>query len=443
MPRKADRPSARARWREVDTSWRFFLSTLVGAWFTKQAYRPVAFPRARGGPSFFAGWLTNELALHHVAWQLFATGHHVRRGALKHWPGWLGLVSALAQLGLNYNLFKRAQEAEPVLRAAVRDALGEPGLGEVRMEEVRSLRGRKLVVPLPPIDGRVHRRRNVVFATHGGKDLKLDVYTPKPGVGERVNWASNRRPVMLYIHGGAWTISNKDEQGFPLMQELAARGWVGVNANYRLSPRATFPDHLIDIKAAIAWVREHADELGADPDFIVISGGSAGGHLAALAAVTPNDQRYQPGFEDADTSVQACVPLYGIYDFLDRDDHVGYTEWELFLTRVVMKRSPAEDPQLWHDASPIDWIDGDEPPFLIIHGEHDTLAPPAGARMMAELLEKVGSPVGLAMLPGAQHAFDVFASIRTAHTLDAIVEFTERLHARARSVEQAQPLAAG
>ena len=109
-------------------------------------------------------------------------------------------------------------------------------------------------------------------------------------------------PAILQIHGGGWVIGDKREQGIPLLGHLAANGWVGFNANYRLSPGATFPDHLVDCKRAMAWFREHADEHGGDPDFLCVTGGSAGGHLTALVALTANDPRYQPGFEDVDTT---------------------------------------------------------------------------------------------------------------------------------------------
>ncbi len=103
-----------------------------------------------------------------------------------------------------------------------------------------------------------------------------------------------------------------------MLSHLAANGWVCFNLNYRLSPGATFPDHLVDLKAGLAWIREHADQWGIDPNFIAVTGGSAGGHLAALMGLTANDPEYQPGFEDADTSLQAAVPIYGVYDFTSR-----------------------------------------------------------------------------------------------------------------------------
>src|SRR5437667_270151 len=123
-------------------------------------------------------------------------------------------------------------------------------------------------------------------------------------------------PTLLQIHGGAWILGSKNEQGIPLMRHLASRGWVCVSANYRLSPRATFPDHLIDCKRAVGWIRQHGADYGANTDFLVVTGGSAGGHLAALVALTANEPEYQPGFESADTSVSGCVAFHGVERFL-------------------------------------------------------------------------------------------------------------------------------
>ena len=98
------------------------------------------------------------------------------------------------------------------------------------------------------------------------------------------------------------------------MYHLAAKGWVCVAINYRLAPRDPFPAQIIDVKKGIAWIRENIASYGGDPDYIAITGGSAGGHLCALAALTPNDPEWQPGFEDVDTSVQVAIPHYGVYD---------------------------------------------------------------------------------------------------------------------------------
>jgi acetyl esterase/lipase len=214
------------------------------------------------------------------------------------------------------------------------------------------------------------------------------------------------------------------------MHHLASRGWVCFASNYRLSPQATFPDQIVDVKRAIAWIREHAEEFGADPDFICITGGSAGGHLAALAALSPNDPAYQPGFEEADTRLSGCVPFYGVYDFLDRQGIRRGAEMTPFLEGRVLKVSPEANRELWENASPITRVSADAPPFLVIHGSHDSLVFVEEARhFVSSLREKSRNPVVYLELPGAQHAFDTFHSVRSSHAVHAVTSFLEQTRA--------------
>ncbi len=215
------------------------------------------------------------------------------------------------------------------------------------------------------------------------------------------------------------------------VHHLAARGWVCVSADYRLSPHATFPDFLVDLKRAIQWIREHGREYGANPDFLAVTGGSAGGHLAALVGLTANDPAYQPGFEQVDTSVQACVPFYGVYDFTDRHGfwpHQGLTE---LLEQKVMKGSIAEIPDRYEEASPLGRIRPDAPPFFIIHGAMDTLVPVGEARKFAETLRRTSrNPVVYAEIPGAQHAFELFPSLRSIHVTHGVERFLASIYCR-------------
>jgi acetyl esterase/lipase len=213
-------------------------------------------------------------------------------------------------------------------------------------------------------------------------------------------------------------------QAYPLMDRLRYAGWVCVPINYRLSPRATWPDHIVDVKRAIVWVKEHIAEYGGDPGFVVITGGSAGGHLAALAAVSPNSAEFQPGFEDEDTSVAAAVPFYGVYDFLDWNGRGGPKGNIRFLQRMVMKSAPESDADNWRRASPIYRAGPDAPPMMLLHGANDSLVPVSGARRFAARLREVSHrPVVYAELPRAQHAFDLYSSLRTLHTVRAVEEF--------------------
>jgi acetyl esterase/lipase len=221
------------------------------------------------------------------------------------------------------------------------------------------------------------------------------------------------------------------------MLHLAARGWVCVTTNYRLSPRATWPEHLIDVKRALAWTREHISEYGGDPSFVAVTGGSAGGHLSAITGLTANDPRFQPGFEDADTSIQACVPFYGLYDMV-AELGLKESKWrnESLMERMVFKSSPDSDRETWEAGSPLHRVHADAPPFFVIHGANDTLAPVGEARGLVERLRAVSrSPVVYAELPGTQHAFEVFPSIRSAHAVRAVDVFLRWARATAATRE--------
>ncbi len=406
----------------MDVSSWFLAVSLVGAWFTWQAFRPAPLPKRRAIPSFFAGWLTNELAGHHLVWQAVATAGFVAAGALRSWPGWLAAVIVLVQwVGLSV-LLVEARRARGHVDRAVSDALGAGYRDELpgSDEDWDRIRVRGLIVPFLARHPRVEVERAVRYGRAAATDLHLDVFRPRDADPRE------RRPAVIYVHGGAWVLGFRDRQGGPLLTEMAARGWIGIRPGYRLSPSAAFPDHLIDVKRAIAWVRDHADELGVDPTYIAIAGGSAGGHLATLAALTADRPELQPGFEDADTSVQACVPFYGVYDVAE-DPRL-----RALLARYVLQCDPDEDPARWRAFRPVAQLRRDAPPFLLVHGEHDTLTAAHQASSFARSLASVSSaPVGYAELPLTQHGFDVFPSLRTANALRGVARFLAVTHARA------------
>lgn len=383
--------------------WVFLAVSLNGAAYTVNAYLPVKRHPLFFGWSFFASWITIELAWAHLVIQVLATAFFARKGVLRTRPGKAALAINLASwVGLAL-IVKRALGARQEIKAA---------FGELA-EEARAPK------KLP-----VRRTRNVTYTVAGGKAIKLDVTQPtvpaEPG---------QKRPAILQIHGGGWVIGDKREQGLPLLRYLASEGWVGFNANYRLSPKATFPDMLVDLKHAVAWIREHADEYDVDPDFICVTGGSAGGHLTALMALTQNDPRYQPGFEDADTSLQAAVPFYGVYDFTNRAGYYDPRVVKTLFGKLVLKADIDEEPEKFSEASPIDHVRADAPPFFVIHGDLDTLAPVEGARdFVHDLREASDAPVLYLELKGAQHAFEVFPSIRTNQVVRAAERFLDGIH---------------
>ncbi|TML61544.1 MAG: alpha/beta hydrolase [Actinobacteria bacterium] len=402
----------------------FLAVSVVGALFTLNGLRPIRWKYV-ALPSFSAAWLTTELAAHHLLWQLVATIAFIALGALRDWPGVLALAITVASWCGVAVLVKRSLEAGEVVEQALRDGLGPDYMARIAPELAarydRSLPWRRLMVPFRMGLPEVERVKDVRYAEGAGRRHLLDVYRHR----DRPTGC----PVLLQVHGGGWVIGEKRQQAVPLMQHLAARGWVCVAANYRLSPRATFPDHLVDLKRARAWVRSHVAEYGGDPDFVVVTGGSAGGHLSSLLALTANDPEYQPGFEDVDTAVQACVPYYGVYDLVGEVGHPITNETIKFLERTVLKTSRREHPEAFEKASPICRVHNGAPPFLVIHGRDDTLAPIEAARVFVERLRaRTAGPVVYAELPGAGHAFDVFPSIRTAHVIRGVERFLDYVY---------------
>lgn len=403
----------------MTVSWLFLCGALWGAWFTWNAYRPLYRPAGLAVVSFFAGWLTTELALHHILWQSVLTAAFVWAGALEAWPGQVALaIAVVSWVGLA-RLFLHARAVEDVMEEALLRGLG-PGYHERVLPAVQerlapTVDWRRILLPFPLSHPEVERIRDVEYARVDGQPLRLDVYRRRD--------RPERCPVLLQIHGGAWVVGSKNEQGIPLMLQLAARGWVCVSADYRLCPRATFPDPLVDLKRAIAWIRSHIAEYGGDPDFVAVTGGSAGGHLAALVALTANRPEYQPGFEAVDTSVRACVPFYGVYDFTDRHRHYRNPGLARLLERRVMKARLADAPEAYAAASPMSQVHAGAPPFLIVHGDRDTLVPVEEARRFAAALAAERVPVVYAEIPGAQHAFEVFPSLRTTYVLHGVERF--------------------
>ncbi|MEQ6900717.1 alpha/beta hydrolase [Nocardioides sp. YIM 152588] len=413
----------------------FVRRQLLTAALTANAIRPLSGFRT-GIPAFFAGWLTGELAPHLLGLTVADAAAHAtgRRRDLRG----LALAGA-SSAGLAYLIRQSRQVA-----GTVEEALVE-GLGVDYVEQLDAApTPAELATPWRTIAnpfayGRARRRagvevtRDIEYAPHGKRGL-LDVYTSEvtPGTGA---------PVLLQVHGGAWTIGEKEQQGLPLMQQMAARGWVCVAINYRLAPRSPWPAQIVDVKAAIAWVKTHIADFGGDPDYVVITGGSAGGHLAALAAVTPNDPAFQPGFEDADTSVQAAVPHYGVYDLAGATGipRVLQTR-DRFLAPKVMQCTFTEAREVFEDASPLLRVTEDAPDFFVLHGASDTLVDVGQARAFVDTLRKVSHrSVVYAELPGAQHGFDIFPSIRSAHVVRAIDRYLHwhwNSHRRDHAAEQ-------
>jgi acetyl esterase/lipase len=375
----------------------------------------------RGSPfavGWFAGWLSTEFPPHVV------TGHALSRVS----------PPSIGRVGTTW----AAQKADEALTAALIECFGPDFRDLVRqpayVQSEAPPRGGLLRRPGP------HRRyaaeTSDISYGPGGSEHLLDIW-------RRHDLAPGRRaPVLIQVPGGAWAVNGKRHQAYTLMSHMAELGWICVSINYSKSPRCTFPTHLIDVKRAIAWVRENIADYGGDPDFLAITGGSAGGHLASLAALTPNDPAFQPGFEDADTTVQAVAPYYGVYDFTDVEN---MHEMMLpFLEHFVLKSRYSENPERFRAASPITYVHSEAPPFFVLHGEKDELVPSGQARVFCAALRDAGAAtVGHAELANAHHAFDITPTVRSRLAAGAVADFLGVVYGRrAGSLAHSLPLSA-
>jgi acetyl esterase/lipase len=402
---------------------RFLLSGVAAAAATANTLRPFD----RLGPGSMASYVCalgpSEFPMYELAFQAGVGLAAARGGGVRGWRGALGLGLTAASFAGLWKVRRDTQAARDVLEAALVDGLG-PHYRKRIAEPFAPLPDvpltRRSVLLTNPRSRRTYRTAtDVAYGDHGRRNM-LDVW-------RRADLpADGRAPVIIQIHGGAWIVGRKEGQGEPLLAHLAERGWVCVTINYRLSPRATWPDHIVDVKRAIAWTRASIAQYGGDPDFIAVTGGSAGAHLGSLAALTPGMPELQPGFEEADTSVAAVVSLYGLYDIariFHPDDGFG-RRIDRLVTNKVIKVPLADARPAWEQASPISHVRPDAPPFFVIHGRNDSVIPVEQARSFVDRLRSASlQPVVLAELPGTQHAFDMAPSTRVHHTAHAVERF--------------------
>jgi len=241
--------------------------------------------------------------------------------------------------------------------------------------------------------GEVKIEKDVAYLPPGRAE-KLDLYLPPedPKTGEK-------RPGIVIIHGGGWTGGDKGaKREINVGTTLASHGYVCVSINYALAAegRPTWPGNLQDCKRAVRWLRKNAETYRIDPDRIGVIGGSAGGHLAAVLAVTGPEDGFEPEEDSGISSrVQAAVPMYpGAAAGLNRD-HV------MFPGRLT------EMPELYRAAVPISHVTKGDAPMLILHGTADTTTPLSGSQRFAEKLEEVGVEHQLVIVEGAPHSFDL------------------------------------
>jgi acetyl esterase/lipase len=238
--------------------------------------------------------------------------------------------------------------------------------------------------------------KDVPFCTGGGHPLLLDMYLPR-------NPISRSMPAVLWIHGGGWRIGGKSNSR--VAAELAARGFVGASAEYRLSGEAPFPAAIEDTKCAVRYLRANAQKYGIDPDRIGVAGSSAGAHLALLIGTAPASAGLEGrgGWDGVPSRVQAVLSWFGPADF-----SVGPTAFERGKGPSIIAflgGTPKQNPANYRNASPVTWVAKGDPPLLMFHGDEDTTVPHDQSVRMEAAYRKAGLDVELVTVKYAGHGF--------------------------------------
>jgi len=274
-----------------------------------------------------------------------------------------------------------------------------------------------LILPIPSGSSaqespEVSKTWDIVYASAGDTELRLDLVQP----------ASAKEPVpaVLVIHGGAWREGAKEENR-KLLVDFARRGYVAISPQYRFCPKDRFPAQILDVKAAVRWLRSNASSLKLDPSRIGAMGFSAGGHLALMLGLTgPAD-----GFDAAvpasapSSRVQAVVGFYPPVDLAAAD----FTEFAKGLVKDFLGATAKERPDLAAKASPLTFVDRGDAPVLVFQGTSDVLVPETGAVRFARALTAAGVPGRVELLVGAEHSF---TGDNDAHAMEETFEFFDR-----------------
>ena len=245
----------------------------------------------------------------------------------------------------------------------------------------------------------VNIARDVLYKSVNGRDLRLDIYSPKS--------ITQPLPVLLWIHGNRWSRGSKNHRP---PSNFVSRGYMVVSIDYRLSGEALFPAAIEDCKAAVRWIRANATAYHFDPDHIAAWGHSAGGHLAALLGTSGGVAELEgtgdnPGFS---SRVQAVCDMSGPSDLLQFYENVSNSnEGKAPIARSAIEQflggSGGQIRAKAIAASPTTYVNKGDPPFLIIHGENDMTVPASQSELLASKLKGAGVPVTLIVAEGRGH----------------------------------------
>lgn len=251
----------------------------------------------------------------------------------------------------------------------------------------------------------MHSETDVIFAKAGDMDLKLDIVAAE---GE------SKRAAILYLHGGGWRGGSRESMR-PTAKAMAAYGFVGLPAQYRLTGQSPWPAQIHDVKATIRWTRANAERLSVDADRIILWGSSAGAHLALLAAGTPNDPTLEGvvGVTGVSSAVAAVIAVHPPTRLISagEDPRLGQAA-----TALLGENASAEEARI---ASPQTYVSESFPPTLLLHGTQDRVVHHSASQAMLDALRAAKAPADMHLFHGHNHGFAGLPSMRAALAAEA------------------------
>ena len=269
----------------------------------------------------------------------------------------------------------------------------------------------------------VRVERNIEFVPEGGAYQSLDIYLPPESDGPF--------PTFLAIHGGAFIARSKALYNF-IGKYMAGEGYAFVPTNYRLSQKATYPAQVEDVFCALAWVHANKDVYGFDPEQIYVWGGSAGGYLAGMVGTVETSEIYLkdcPHDLPEKDWLAGMILFYGFYDFANPESIAGFPAREMVLEPYWGAKYEDIPQELLEEMSPMSWVDGSEPPALIIHGTDDNEIPSWMSEQFTNVLLDADVDVQLLLFEGARHGFELqpLDGPEMSQALGAIEQFVSPL----------------
>lgn len=323
----------------------------------------------------------------------------------------------------------------PVSSAAFKKQFGAAVQSLIPAKQQAAFLSQYGLMSVPKVAGCRHAK-DVVYHTFEDSDRPLlcDIWEPPAGV-------PGSGLAFIYCHGSAWCVLDKDFGTRPFFQHLAAQGHVIMDVAYRLFPETDMNGMVQDVYRAIAWMKANAALYNVSPDKIAVGGASAGGHLALLAAYTVDSKFIPPALAGKDLSVCAAITAYGPSDLTAMYYHTGQDKViaadkkaaapesptfikkitgrnfhrlgmdkngaEIGMLRVILGKTPTEDPEIYETFSPVKYVHPGCPPTLILQGAHDIISSVDSAKELYTKLDAAGVAVQMNILPQTDHAFDL------------------------------------